>query len=112
MHTFTFQKRVNVQALHTALEDAFATAFIGVSTHDDDVALLFHERVDELALMAVLNTHDPNALTEAQQQQADREAAYAALQAQVEGVDLTQPLSAEDADVVARYNALRGLLGK
>jgi hypothetical protein len=106
---------LNHEALTVALNSALPGVADGFATDGRGLRVIFRREPtagEQATARAIVTAHDPDALTPEQQQRVDREAACAVLQAQVEAMDLTQPLGAEDADIVARYNALRGLLGK
>jgi hypothetical protein len=106
---------VNPPALDAALRAALGDRITGLSTGRGVVHVHFvgPATADEQArAREIIAAHDPDALTDAQRAAAERLALLADLEAQVQAMDLTRPLSAEEADLVARYNALRGLLGR
>jgi hypothetical protein len=106
---------VNPPALDAALRAALGDRITGLSTGRGVVHVHFvgPATADEQArARAIIAAHDPDALTDAQRAAVERQVFLAELEAMVREIDFTRPLSAEEADVALRYNALRGLLGR
>lgn len=106
---------INAERLDAELRTALGDAYTGLSGGRDGLRLHMTAAAtnpEQAIARAIVAAHDPSLLTDAQQQQIDREATFAALQAAVEAMDLSQPLSAGDAEKLTRYTFLRGLLGR
>lgn len=104
---------LNQPALHAELAAALPEISDGFATDSLGLRLIFTRALtptEEATARAIVAAHDASVLTEVQQQRANRLTTLETLRADVEAMDLSQSLSAEDADKLARYNGLRGLL--
>lgn len=104
-------QRINLTALDAALRAELGGSYLGLSTGGDD-GLWLHLAAEptpeqRAAANAIVAAHDPDVLTADQQTAAERARQIADLSAQVQAVDLSQPLDAADADRVTRYLTLR-----
>lgn len=104
---------VNSDALRAELAAVLPDASDGFATDSRGLRLIFTRDLtseEQDAAQAVVNAHDPAALTPEQQAAAERAAALAVLTPDVEAIDRTQPLSPTDMDKVLRYAMLKGLV--
>lgn len=106
---------LNPPALDQALRGALGDLVAGLSAAHGQVRVHLTRPATEAEaeqVRQIVTAHDPNALTVDQQRRAEQEAVLGALESEAGSIDLSQPLSASDRDLLLRLQTLRVRLGR